>query len=161
MTGIMMATAGVHAAASGAVEGIRVNLTNHTLDSLDTNGSPWNFDALFTVRNSGKLDLTTVTDGPPVVDPTDEWITGFPDTVEAALYECFVTEVSQSGAATRTGTMDIWIDCATADSNRIWEITKSTSGDADWVVTLSIRSKSSMTVWDTATMTMRLIDGFS
>lgn len=157
----MMASAGVQAAGSGAVEGIRVNLTNHTVNSVDTNGSPWNFDALFTVRNSGKLDLDAITDGAPPTDPSNEWITGFPDFVEAALYECFVTEVSQSNAATRTGTMDTWIDCATADSNRIWEITKSTSGDADWVLTLSIRSKISMTVHDSATITLQLVDGFS
>lgn len=157
----MMASAGVQAAGSGAVEGIRVNLTNRTVTSLDSNGSPWDFDALFTLRNSGKLDLDAITDGPPPTDPTNQWITGFPDFVEAALYECFVTEVSQNGGATRTGTMDTWIDCASADSNRIWEITKSSSGDADWVVTLSIRSKISETVHDAATITLRLLDGFS
>lgn len=161
MTGIMMAVAGTQAAGSGAVEGIRVNLTNHFVDSVDTNGSPWNFDASFTLRNSGRLDLASVSDGPPPTDPLNEWITGFPDTVEAALYECLVSESSQNGGATRTGTMDTWLDCALADSLRVWQITKSSGGDADWVLTVSVRSKSSMTVHDTATITMRLIDGFS
>lgn len=161
MTGIMMAAAGTQAAGSGAAEGSRVNLGNHILNSVDTDGSPWEFQAKFTVRNSGKFDLTTISDGPPPVDPSNQWITGFPDTDEAALYECRATEVSQNGAATRTGTLGTWIDCATADANREWEITKSNSGDADWEILLSIRSKSSMTVHDTATMTMRLLDGFS
>ena len=157
----MMAAAGTQAAGSGAVEGIRVNLSNKTINSVDTDGSPWEFDASFTLRNSGKLDFFTVSDGPPPTDPLNQWITGFPDFVEADLYECLVSETSQNGAATRTGTMDTWIDCGTADSNRVWEITKSFSGDADWVLVVSVRSKISETVHDSATITMNLLDGFS
>jgi len=59
------------------------------------------------------------------------------------------------------GTMDTWIDCATADSNREWDITKSGAGDANWILNLQIRHQVSMIVYGDANISLELIDNFS
>lgn len=158
-----MAQAGAGAAAVPAIppEGARVNLTNHTVTGTDNTGFPWTFSATFIVRSSGKLDLNTTGTGSPPTDPTNEWITAWPDATEADLYECFVTEISTMGSASRTGTMDTWIDCGGSDGTKTWSLSSTTQGDKNWVIDLSIRSKISMTVHDTGRITLEVRDEFS
>jgi len=151
------------AAQASIAEGARVNITLHVVTTVHNAGSRFQI-AQFILRNTGKLDFFVLTDGSPVADPPNEWIVGQPDTVEAALYECRVTEISTSGNATRLGSVAweldnaIFIDCATADSNRIWQMTKDTVGDADWVLTVDIRHKISQIIHGTATITLVYLD---
>lgn len=165
MTAIMLAQMASAAVATPG-EGARVNINPHTVTTVHNNGSLFQL-VQFITRNTGKLDFFAITDGPQPGDPPNEWIVGHPDTVEAALYETRVTEISQFGNATRLGSAaweadnTIWIDCATSDTNRIWQMTKDTIGDANWVLTVDIRHKVSMTIHGTATITLFYIDDIS
>ena len=152
------------AAQAGIAEGARVNLTTpHTITTIHNAGSRSQI-ANFILRNTGKLDFFVLSDGGGVLDPPNEWIVGHPDTVEAALYECRVTEISTSGSATRLGSVaweadnTIWIDCAGLDNTRIWQLTKDTAGNADWVLTVEVRHKISMTIYGTSTITQEYLD---
>ena len=151
------------AAQASIAEGARVNINLHTITTVHNAGSRFQL-VQFIIRSTGKLDFFAVTDGSQVADPPNEWIIDHPDTVEAALYECRVTEISTSGNATRLGSVAweldnaIFIDCATADSNRIWQMTKDTVGDADWVLTVDIRHKISQIIHGTATITLVYLD---
>jgi len=127
----------------GLKEGDRIALTPHTVTGTDSS-SPYFSIATFTVQNTGKLNLSNAGEGLPPLDPTNEWIIGYPDSVYAEDYECQVTEISQFGTALRTGTVGAsWIDCGTADSNRQWSIENTAAGNADWVLRLKIRNQSS------------------
>lgn len=165
MTAIMLAQS-ASAAVTTPAEGARVNINPATITTIHDAGSRFQI-AQFILRNTGKLDFFVLTDGSPVADPPNEWIVGQPDTVEAALYECRVTEISTSGNATRLGSVaweldnTIFIDCATADSNRIWQMTKDTVGDASWVLTVDIRHKISQIIHGTATITLVYLDEIS
>lgn len=127
----------------GLKEGDRIALTPHTVLGADTS-APYISIAGFTVQDSGKLNLFNAGEGLPPLDPTNEWIIGYPDSVYAEDYECQVTEISQFGTALRTGTVGAsWIDCGLPDSNRQWSIENSGPVDADWVLRLKIRNQSS------------------
>ena len=151
-------------ASAGFSEGVRINLNPHTVEGHDNNGSPWTYEAGFIVRNTGVLGLTadgtsTVGDG----EDSDEWLNGArPDTAYASDFECLVSETSQAGGGSRSGTMDTWIDCATANSNRTWNLDNGAAADADWVVTLKIRHKVSQIEYGgTVTITLKTVDAFS
>jgi hypothetical protein len=144
-------------------EGARININTHTVIGHDNNGAPWTYDAAVQVKNTGVLSLQangTSTTG--VAEDTDEWLSGSrPDTAYANLFEVFVAEVSFTGDGTRTGTMDTWIDCGTADSNRIWKVDDSTASDSNWVVNVKFRHKVSQIEYGNADITLICQDDIS
>lgn len=138
----------------GLHEGDRIALTPHTVVGVDS-GTPYLSIATFTVENTGQLDLSNAGETGQPTDPTDEWVIDNPDTGYVSEYECQVTEISQFGSASRTGTVGAtWIDCSTTDSNRQWSIENTTAGDADWVLRLKIRHKVSLIEYASEIMTL-------
>lgn len=148
-------------AGTGVKEGDRISLSNHSVTASDSSGSPWVYTAGFVVRSDGKLDLFLVGDEGPPTDPAAEWVVGYPDSTYAADYEVFASEFSFVGPATRTGTMDTWIDCSTANTNRTWELDKTSAGGAIWVIDVDIRHKTSQVVYGSGRITLTLDDAFS
>lgn len=152
----LMASAG-----TGEREGDRIALTNRSVIGSDNTGTPWVASAGFVVRSDGKLDLYTTGDGSAPTDPTDQWVDSYPNTSYASNYECQVGENSQSGAATRNGTVgSSWIDCSTSNANRDWSIVMITA-DADWELQVIIRHKVSLVEYAAATITLQVFDNFS
>ena len=141
----------------GIKEGARIALTSHTVNGTD-DSVPYSMEAGFVIRSDGKLDLFAVPGTPPI-DPTDEWVDAWPDSTYASDYEVQVTEDSQTGSGTRNGAVGLtWIDAATSDTNRTWEILKTTVGFSNWVLRVKLRHKASQNQYAEAVMTLE-VDG--
>lgn len=80
-----------------------------------------------------------------------EWLRPSFDGDEADRFEVRATEFSQSGAATRTGTMNTWQPLTLT---RSWTIVTSTGGVKDWVIDFEIREIADTGNTDTARITM-------
>ena len=143
-------------------EGERINIAADTVIGHDNDGAPWTFEAQVTVQNDGVLMLAangTSTTG--TGQQSQAWLKGGTDTVYANLFEVFAAEQSYTGDGTRSGTMDTWIDCGTADSNRNWKIDDSTAADTNWVVNLKFRHKVSQVEYGNADITLICQDDIS
>ena len=76
----------------------------------------------------------------------EDWIT--PTSAAGADYEAYVTYTGDAIG----GTTSSWI---TLDSNRQWSLTQASEGAAEAVLTVQIRDANTLTVLDTATVTLQ------
>lgn len=132
-----------------------VTLSNSTTTDTDADGSPWTFsvEAKFWQDGTHTYLRGILSNG-----SYTDWLDTAPDAGSAADFEIRATEVSNTGSATRTGTLDTWLALS---SNRSWKIEGSTSGDKTWTLDFEIRDIYSNIVRATARYTLRCIDGFS
>lgn len=154
--------AGIASRGNTSNEGDLINLTTRTVFCFEANGSPYNAEAGFVVRSDGKLDLYQIGDNadPPPTDPGGEWVIGYPNATYAADFEVFVSEVAFVGLGIKNGTMDTWIDCSTANSNRDWSTEMNSPSDSEWTLNVQIRHKTSMVVYANENIKLNCVNAF-
>lgn len=125
-------------------------IANRTVSHADVS-APFDSRAGWRTLANGNSQRGTGSGSLTWANNAGEWISEADD----GRYEISATEVSQTGAATRTGTMDTFLACS---STRPWTIVTTTSGLKDWVIDITIREILDTGNSDTARITL-LVEG--
>lgn len=128
--------------------GFAINITNKSVSDLGFTVRTYTSSIAF--RNTGQLRGTTA--GVGTTDYPNEWQNPVGGAT-ASDYEVRATEVSQTGVATRTGTMNTWLNLGT---DRTWTLTANnpSQGVRTWVIDFEIRDVATSTVQATARITL-------
>ncbi len=125
--------------------GTKVNIFDHTVEDIRTN--PDNPDSRWSTMLNGDIEEYESDGGSVVIG---DWLLSGVN----SDYEIRATEVSQSGTATRTGTLNTWL---VMSSDRTWRITKTSgSGTADWIIDMEIRPAGGGANLDTCRITLNV-----
>jgi hypothetical protein len=124
-------------------QGTKVDIFDHSVEDIQV--SPTDPDARWTVRLTGKIEEYDFDFGAVEIGT---WLLSGVN----SDYEIRATEVSQSGSATRTGTLNTWMAMS---SDRTWRITKTSgTGVTDWVLDMEIRPAGGGANLDTCRITL-------
>lgn len=137
MTAIALASAGCMA--SGAATSASISNRTPTAESVD----PANATAGYRLGSDGQAQETNVSG--TYVDISGEWETGG---LPGSLYECRVTVTS---GTLSSGTSGSWLSLG---STQTWTRTRSGIGSNAVTFTVEIRDANTLTVLDTATVTL-------